>query len=188
MPADSMNLFLIGYRCTGKTTVGETLAQRLNWDFVDTDQKVVETAGVSIVQMVEAHSWLFFRELEGQALASLSTGDRQVVATGGGIILDERNISIMKQSGRIVWLTASERTILTRMLGDSATAESRPSLTRQSLTAEITAVLAERRPLYEKAADRVIATDRRTVAVICERILAAFGLQKAANGQPPAAR
>lgn len=183
-----MNLFLIGYRCTGKTSVGEVLAHQLGWRFVDTDQKVVETAGVSIAQMVEAHGWPFFRELEGQALVSLSTGDRQVVATGGGIILDERNISTMKQSGRIVWLTASERTILNRMLGDSTTAESRPSLTHQELTAEIASVLAERRPLYKKAADRAIVTDRRTVAAICERIIAATGLQKGVGGHPSTAR
>ena len=98
---------------------------------------VVDTAGVSIARMVADHGWPFFREQERQALVSVSTGDRQVVATGGGIILDERNISTMKRSGRIVWLTASERTILTRMLDDSATAGSRPSLTRQGLTAEI---------------------------------------------------
>jgi len=183
-----MNLFLIGYRCTGKTTVGETLAQRLNWDFVDTDQKVVETAGVSIARMVKGHGWPFFRELERQALISLSTGDRNVVATGGGIVLDDRNISTMKQSGRIVWLTASEKTILTRQLGDSATVESRPSLTRQGVAAEITSVLAERRPIYEKAADRVIATDQRTIAAICKRIIAAMGLQKEVGGHPSAAR
>ncbi|MEE4114262.1 MAG: shikimate kinase AroL [Desulfobacteraceae bacterium] len=184
----TMNLFLIGYRCTGKTSVGEVLAQQLGWRFVDTDRMVVDTGGVSIARMVADHGWPFFREQERQALVSVSTGHRQVVATGGGIILDERNVSAMKQSGRIVWLTADERTILTRMRGDSATSESRPSLTRQGLTAEIAAVLAERRPLYEKAADRIIATDRRTVAVICERILDAIGLQKEASGHRPAAR
>ncbi len=188
MLTHTMTLFLIGYRCSGKTSVGEVLARQLGWRFVDTDRMVVESAGVSIVQMVADHGWPFFREQERQALVSVSTGDRQVVATGGGIVLDERNISTMKQSGRIVWLTASEKTILTRQLGDSATIESRPSLTRQGLAAEITSVLAERRPLYEKAADRVIATDRRTVAAICIRIMAALALQKKVGGHPPAAR
>ena len=187
MLTDGMNLFLIGYRCTGKTSVGEVLAQQIGWHFVDTDRMVVDAAGVSIDRMVADHGWLFFREQERQALVSVATGDRQVVATGGGVILDKRNVSTMKRSGRIVWLTASETTILARMRGDSATAESRPSLTRQGLTAEITTVLAERRPLYEKAADHVVATDRRTVAVICERILTALGLQHEAGGQPPTA-
>jgi shikimate kinase len=182
------NLFLIGYRCTGKTSVGEHLAQRLGWRFMDTDRMVVDTAGVSIARMVADHGWPFFREQERQALVAVSTGDRQVVATGGGIVLDERNISTMKQSGRVVWLTASEKTILTRMLGDPVNAASRPSLTRQGLTAEITSVLAERTPLYEMAADRVVATDRRTVAAICERIVAALGMGKEIGGNPSAAR
>jgi len=188
MLTHTMNLFLIGYRCTGKTSVGEVLARQLGWRFVDIDRLVVESAGVSIVRMVVDHGWPFFREQERQALVSVSTGDRKVVATGGGIVLDERNISTMKQSGRIVWLTASEKTILTRQLGDSATVESRPSLTRQGLAAEITSVLAERRPIYEKAADRVIATDQRTIAATCKRIIAAMGLQKEVGGHPSAAR
>ncbi|WP_372679536.1 shikimate kinase [Desulfosarcina sp.] len=187
MLTDAMNLFLIGYRCTGKTSVGQVLAQQLGWHFVDTDRMVVAAAGVSIDRMVTNHGWLFFRKQERQALVSVSAGDRQVVATGGGMILDERNVSTMKRSGRIVWLTASETTILTRMRGDSATSESRPSLTRQGLTAEIATVLAERRPLYEKAADHVVATDRRTVTVICERILAALEMRNLAACQPPTA-
>jgi len=184
MLTDAMNLFLIGYRCTGKTSVGGVLAQQLGWRFVDTDRMVVEAAGVSIVQMVADHGWPFFREQERQALISVSTGDRQVVSTGGGVVLDERNVSTMKQSGMIVWLTASQKTILTRLLGDPITAEGRPSLTRQGLTAEIASVLAERRPLYEKAADRVVATDRITIAAVCERIIVALGLYKEVGGHP----
>ena len=174
MLTNTMNLFLIGYRCTGKTSVGEVLARQLGWRFVDTDRMVVESAGVSIVRMVVDHGWPFFREQERQALVSVSTGDRKVVATGGGIVLDERNISTMKQCGRIVWLTASEKTILTRMLGDSATSESRPSLTDQGRLAEITSVLSDRTPLYEKAAELVIDTDREKIVVICDRIIAEF--------------
>jgi len=177
MLTHTMNLFLIGYRCTGKTSVGEVLARQLGWRFVDTDRMVVESAGVSIVRMVVDHGWSFFREQERQALVSVSTGDRKVVATGGGIILDERNISIMKQAGRIVWLTASEKTILTRMFGDSATAESRPSLTGQGRLEEITSVLSDRIPLYEKAAELVINTDREKIVVICDRIVSALGLK-----------
>ena len=172
-----MNLFLIGYRCTGKTTVGKAFANRFGWPFVDTDQRIVDMSGSSIVRMVDEKGWPYFREQERQALVSASTGDHQVVATGGGIVLDERNISTMKHSGRIVWLTASEKTILTRMIGDSATAESRPSLTDQGRIAEITSVLSERIPLYEKAAELAIDTDREKIVVICDRIVSALGLR-----------
>jgi shikimate kinase len=171
-----MNVFLIGYRCTGKTTVGACLAQRLDWGFVDTDRKVVETTGVSIAQMVEANGWPFFREQECKALCAVSTVDNQVVATGGGIVLDDRNISIMRTSGKVVWLTASEKTIQARMLDDETTAGSRPSLTGEGLIAEVFSVLRARKPLYEKAADFQTATDRDSVTAVCERIITALGL------------
>jgi shikimate kinase len=177
-----MNLFLIGYRCTGKTTVGEALARQMDWSFVDTDRMVVETAGVSIARMVADHGWPVFRQQERLALASVSTGDRQVVATGGGIVLDERNIDTMRKSGRVVWLTASQKIILARLLEDAATAGSRPSLTDQGLSAEIASVLGKRRPLYAKAADQVIDTDRKTVASICEQVIAALRRRSGLGG------
>ena len=172
-----MNLFLIGYRCTGKTTLGKALARRLEWSFVDTDRKIVETAGVSIAQMVERHGWPFFRQQERKVLLMVSGGDRQVVATGGGVVLDEHNITAMHNAGRVVWLTASEKIIQARMLDDDATAGNRPSLTGQGMLAEIHSVLKERRPLYEKAADFQIATDRQEIPVIVDRIVNALGLE-----------
>lgn len=171
-----MNLFLIGYRCTGKTTLGKALARRLGWSFVDTDRRIVEATGISIAQMVAVHGWPFFRQQERQTLCEVSGGEHQVVATGGGVILDERNVSAMKNTGRVVWLTASEKIIQARMLDDEATAGNRPALTGQGLIAEITSVLTLRRPLYEKAADYQIATDRDTITVIGDRIFAALGL------------
>jgi shikimate kinase len=176
-----MNLFLIGFRCTGKTTVAEALAQRLDWTFVDTDRRVVETAGVSITQMVDAHGWPFFREQERNALRAVSAGNHQVVATGGGIVLDARNIAAMKISGKVVWLTASEQTIQARLLNDEATAGGRPSLTGEGLVAEVGSVLSARTPLYEKAADYQTATDRHGVTAVCDRIVAALGLAAAAG-------
>ena len=172
-----MNLFLIGYRCTGKTTLGKALARRLDWSFVDTDRKVVETAGVSIARMVKRHGWPFFRQQERKALQTVSDGDRQVVATGGGVVLDDRNIVAMKNAGKVVWLTASEKTIQARMLYDEATAGNRPALTGQGLIAEIHSVLTQRKPLYEKAADFQIATDREKITVIGDRILEKLGLE-----------
>jgi shikimate kinase len=178
-----MNLFLIGYRCTGKTSVGEVLARQLGWRFLDTDRMVVESASISIVRMVADHGWPFFREQERQALASACAGDRQVAATGGGIVLDERNVAKMKQSGKIVWLTANPKTIEARMRGDDATEGNRPSLTGQGRLKEITSVLSERIPLYEKAAELVIDTDREKIVAICDRIVSALKLKTEAHGR-----
>jgi shikimate kinase len=173
----AMNLYLIGYRCTGKTSVGKALARQLGWPFADTDRLIVERAGTRIADMVAEKGWPYFREQERLILAALSAREGQVVATGGGIVLDPRNIREMQGAGKIVWLTAGEQTIQTRMLADTATAGSRPSLTGQGLIDEIAAVLAERRPLYRKAADATIDTDGETITGVCERIVAALGLE-----------
>jgi shikimate kinase len=174
----AMNLYLIGYRCTGKTTVGKALAQRLGWPFSDMDRLIVETAGTRIDRMVAEKGWPYFREQERRALAALTAADRQVVATGGGIVLDARNVRDMQGTGKIVWLTAAEATIRTRMLADASTADNRPPLTGQGLIDEIVAVLAERRPLYQEAADITVDTDRETIAGVCERIVGILGLER----------
>jgi shikimate kinase len=171
-----MNLFLIGYRCTGKTTVGEALAQRLDWSFADTDRMVIAAVGDSIARIVEDHGWAYFREQEHQVLETIAAGNHQVVATGGGIVLDARNITTMKKTGRIVWLRAGETVIHTRLLKDDTTAENRPALTRQRLLAEINTELSKRRPLYETAADYHVSTDRDDVLAICDRIIALVAL------------
>lgn len=172
-----MNLFLIGYRCTGKTTVGKALARRLGWPFVDTDRMIAATVGTSIARMVDEKGWAYFREQERQTLKALSVDDRQVVATGGGVILDNRNVSAMRKSGTVVLLTASRKTIAARMLADDATEGSRPSLTGQGLVREVTSVLVERLPLYEKAADFAIDTNREKIEAICDRIIEKAGLR-----------
>ena len=165
------NIFLIGYRCTGKTTVGKALAGRLAWSFVDSDQMVAAASGTSIARMVADKGWQFFREREHEALVAVCANNCQVVATGGGIILDDRNRRAMQNSGNVVWLTASEKIIQARMLDDKSTAGNRPSLTDQGMLEEIESVLAERRPIYEEISDLVIDTDRKTVAEICDRIV-----------------
>lgn len=172
-----MNLFLIGYRCTGKTSVGKALARRLGWPFVDTDRMIAESSGTDIARMVASRGWRFFRAMERQALAAVSAVDRQVVSTGGGIVLDERNVAAMKKSGTVIWLKASGKTIEARMLTDDATAGNRPPLTEQGLVGEITAVMAKRKPFYEKAADLAFHTDRAEIAAICDRIVADLGMK-----------
>ena len=166
-----MNLYLIGYRCTGKSTVGEALARRLAWRFVDTDHRLEHVSGVSIAKLVETHGWPWFRKREREVLAEVAVAGGQVVATGGGIILDAVNVEVMKASGRVVWLTAEVETLAKRMLADDATPGQRPSLTASGAIAEIAAVLAERRVHYQAAADLTIATDNLTVTTICDRIV-----------------
>ncbi len=190
-----MNLYLIGYRCTGKTSVGNLLARQLGRRFYDADADAVERCGMTIAQMVEKNGWPAFRRLEKETIARLSRKTDGVVATGGGAILDPANVFAMKKSGKIVWLTAEIGTIRSRMAGDEATADLRPALKKgrssgipdnqnkdkigdeiryemgDEIRDEIEETLKERLPLYKDAADMEIDTDLLPPEAVADRIL-----------------
>ncbi|MFC1857494.1 shikimate kinase [Thermodesulfobacteriota bacterium] len=166
-----MNIFLIGYRCSGKTVVGRSLALRLNWRFIDTDEEIVKEHDRSIKEIVETEGWNSFRAKEKATLKNVCAMHQQVVATGGGIILDSGNAERMKRSGTTVWLKASPDTILHRMQQDENTTESRPSLTSKGSFAEITEILTLRRPRYEDAMDFCLDTDAHEVKALCDMII-----------------
>jgi shikimate kinase len=165
------NLFLIGYRCTGKSSVGRLLAARLGRSFVDTDSRVVSENRMSIREIVDNRGWQAFRRFEHTALQQICAMDRQVVATGGGVVLDADNVKLMKESGRVIWLRASPDTIKTRMMQDRASVTLRPALTSTDSISEIEETLAEREPLYKHAMDLAVDTDHRGVEEICDVII-----------------
>ena len=164
------NLFLIGYRCTGKTSVGRRLAAILGREFVDTDSVIVSEAGMDIRKIVTHYGWQEFRRLEHLALQQTCITDGQIVATGGGIVLDGANVESMKKSGRVIWLKATPDTIRRRMLKDQASEVSRPALTSKDSIAEIEDTLAKRKALYVQAMDFAVDTDHDGVDEICEVI------------------
>ncbi len=166
-----MNIVLIGYRGTGKSTVGKVLATRLGRELVSTDKEIVRRAGCSIPEIVKDHGWEHFRDLESKVCRELAEKDNLVIDTGGGAILRQQNVDVFKQNGRLFWLTASVETIARRIGGDTQ----RPSLTRtKSFVDEIQEVLHERTPKYQAAADHVVATDGRSIPQIIEEILGSF--------------
>jgi shikimate kinase len=166
------NIYLIGYRCTGKSSVGRLLADRLGLHFIDTDELIVKRTGVSIAGYVAQNGWMAFRRQETAVLVETADTSGRVVATGGGIVLDPGNVALMKRTGRVVWLRAGSQTIRNRMAADGGSTVNRPSLTRQGSLAEIEAVLAEREPLYAAAADMVLDTDGKDAAVVAAELLA----------------
>jgi shikimate kinase len=169
-----MNLVLIGYRGTGKTTIGRILAARLGWPLVDTDTLIQERAGKSIKEMVASAGWPEFRRLEREMIAEVAAADRQVVSAGGGAILDAANREALRASGRVVWLTAAPETIWQRMQADAKTAAERPNLTDSGGIAEVRRVLGERRAAYQAACHHEIATDECSPDESADRILAWF--------------
>ena len=111
------NIFITGFSGSGKTIAGRKAAHRLGWRFVDVDDEIVRLAGMPIeaifAQMGEAH----FRQLEHQCLAEASQGKRQVISTGGGIVMDELNRQVMERNGVVVCLEARPETIFQRLEG-----------------------------------------------------------------------
>ena len=163
-----MNIVLIGYRGTGKSSVGKVLAARLGRALVSTDEEIVRRAGKSIPDIVAKHGWEHFRDLESEVCRDLAGADQLIIDTGGGAILRPQNVEVFKQNGRLFWLTASVTTIADRIGGDTQ----RPSLTQtKSFVEEIEEVLRDRTPKYQAAADHLLDTENRSIESLVESII-----------------
>ena len=150
-----MNCVLIGYRGTGKSTVGALVAAELDLPLVSLDEEIVKRAGLSIPEIVEQHSWKHFRDLEPEVVRAHAARDAQVLDTGGGVVTRQENIDALRAGGVIFLLEAEIDDIVQRIGGGT----DRPSLTGdKSFVEEVAEVLAERLPLYRKAADHTINT------------------------------
>ena len=167
-------LFLIGYRGTGKTTVGQLLAEKIGWDFVDADVHLESLCKRSIKEIFDSEGETGFRERESQNLCELSKRERCVIATGGGIILREENRTILRENGFVVWLSADPNTIAGRLENDPTTSGRRPNLTLAGGLAEIEQLIRDREPLYRLCADFKIATSETSPDVLAQTILKAW--------------
>lgn len=165
-----MNIYLIGYRCTGKSTVGKKLAVEMGRIFIDTDEELKRLQDMDVGEIIRQRGWNVFRDMEADVLKNLNSRDNLVVSTGGGIVLRSENRLSMKKNGLVVWLKAEPDTIYKRMVEDSNTAGQRPPLTSKVLMDEIRETLSERLPLYEAAMDFSVETDEKGMDVICAAI------------------
>jgi shikimate kinase len=160
------HLWLIGMMGSGKTAVGAALATRLGRELVDTDAEVVARTGCSIAQLWGERGEAAFRAMEAMAVQRAARGAPSVVATGGGVVLDVANTEAMRQTGRVVWLTATPETSWHRV-GDG---EGRPLLTEVGTADRLAEILEARRDLYAQAADFVVATDDLDVEAAADQI------------------
>ncbi len=166
-----MNLLLIGYRGTGKTSVAQRLALQLGWPWVDADVEVELRAGKSIAAIFADDGEPAFRDLESAALRDLVAGERRVIALGGGVILRAENRAAICAAGPVVWLTARPEILLARINADATSRERRPNLTASGGISEIIATLGQRLPFYRECAQWEVDTEDKTTAEVAAEIL-----------------
>lgn len=164
---------LVGYRGTGKTTVGRLLAARLGWDFLDADEVLEAEAGVSIPTIFATEGEPAFRNREADVIRRLTKRERLVLATGGGAVLRDENREALQQFGLVVWLTGDPDTIR-RRLGSAGGVAGRPSLTPAGTLAEVETVLLARTPLYREVANVILDTAGRRPGSLAAAIEAAI--------------
>jgi len=163
-----MNIVLIGYRGTGKSTIAKILSARLKWPRFNLDEAIVKDQGMSIPQMVEKHGWEFFRDVEARVVEIASNKDKTVIDAGGGVVVRPKNIDFLRQNGVIIWLKARPETIIRRIKDNT----NRPSLTgKKSFLEEVQEVLAERTSKYQAAANVIIDTDDLSPQAVAKKAI-----------------
>jgi shikimate kinase len=166
-----VNVVLMGYRGTGKTSVGRLLADRLEMPFLDSDELIKASSGKSVREMVAEKGWDFFRQEEKRVVAELSGKDGCIFALGGGVVLDEENVRNLKDKGFFIWLAAEAQTIADRLSGDGKTLEQRPSLAGKDLNEETRSLLKTREPLYGRIADCRVDTSDLSIEEVAAEVL-----------------
>ena len=162
------NIVLTGFMGTGKTLVGQALAKRLNRQFIEVDSKIEQLAGKSISDIFKDNGEIYFRELEIGAIKQAAAGKKQVIACGGGVVLNTINIDRLRETGVIINLVASAQIILQRTAGNAG---SRPLLDVQQPAERIRELLKFRKPFYDKAADLIINTSKLNIDTVADKII-----------------
>ncbi len=172
-----MKIALIGYRATGKSTVGRILAAKLKIAFWDTDAMVEKDLAMPIKEIVALHGWDFFRAKERETIKFLTQKEDYVIATGGGVVLFRenvdllrQNVGLLKQASVIIWLNAPLQDIIERLKEDARNEATRPQFTPGNIVQETIDVMRERLPLYESAADHIVDTADKNPEQVAEEI------------------
>ena len=163
-----MNIVLAGMMGCGKTTISALLARKLDRTAIDTDAEIVKTHG-RIADIFEKFGEEKFRDIETETVKKISAMDNVIIATGGGCLLREENLRLLKNNGKIVFLRARLETLVKRVEGDTE----RPLLAGGA-ELRLSRLLQVRTPVYESAADIIIDTDELTAEEVAEKITELF--------------
>lgn len=165
-----MNIVLCGMMGCGKTTVAAALSGLTKMEQVDTDAEVVKNHG-RIADIFEKFGEARFRELETEAVERISARDNLIIATGGGCVLNDKNVALLKRHGKIIFLRTRPETLVSRVEGDTE----RPLLAGGAAK-RINEILPARTPKYTAAADEIIDTDDLTPEEIAGIIATKYAL------------
>jgi len=165
------SIALIGFMATGKTSVGQKLAESLGneYQFVETDQLIIEDAGKSIPKIFAEDGEIKFREYEITACKKASKYEKHIISCGGGIVLNKINIDYLKQNCYIVLLQTTAEEIYKRAMKDGQ--ETRPVIDKEDPKMEIENVLNFRKPFYEAAAEIILDTTNKNIDEIVKEII-----------------
>jgi shikimate kinase len=177
----TMNLVLLGYRASGKTTLGKALAQSLKWDFVDTDEATRQRfGGRAIAQVWADEGEPAFRAAECDVVAEVLSQDQTVIALGGGTPMQPRARAALEAAADRairVYLKAPAQILSQRIDQDAQSGAERPALTPHGGgLEEVRSVLAEREPVYLALADEIFDTTHLTLEATDEAVAHLAGL------------
>lgn len=170
------NIVLIGFMGTGKTSVGKVIAKKLGFEFVDVDEVIEKTTGMEISEIFSKFGESRFRDIEEEMIKLITQKRRQVIATGGGVVLRDENMKRLKKDGLIFCLRASENVIFERLKQTT----NRPLLQVENPEERIRELLQKRMFLYEKA-DFCIDTEGLTPEEVAEKIIKEY--ERLSNGK-----
>lgn len=162
-------LALVGYRGSGKSTVGRLIASQLGGRFADADQELEAALGRRISTIFSEDGEDAFREAEEAQIKRLADEPALILATGGGAVLRASNRDRLRRLGMVVWLKAPVK-VLAERLGSDKSGE-RPALTSAGLIDEIAAMLARREPLYDEVSDVAVETGGLSAREVADRVI-----------------
>ena len=166
-----VNLALIGFMGTGKSSVGRLVADQLRFDFLDTDELIETRAGQSITEIFAQNGEPAFRELEHQLVTELATRTRTVIATGGGLPMNPANLDLLKQHALVICLWASPDKVFERVHNQTH----RPLLHQPDPRTKIRALLTAREPIYRQA-DVLVNSEFRSIREVAQQVVNQFRL------------
>lgn len=161
------NIAIIGFMGTGKTTVSSALSKITGLKGIDVDAYIVEKAKMSISEIFEKYGEEYFRNLETESLREIANNKNQIISCGGGAVLKDENVDILKNSGTIVLLTATPETIFDRVKDHTH----RPILNNDMSLSHVKSLMEKREPRYQSVADIKVNVDSNDRILTCYDML-----------------